>query len=82
MTDARWERVMSVVAAAAAVLALAACEKPQTAQEQKRSDTKAWSGGGDPAFVAGNWKAGDRSAWEQQLRARNDAQNEYVRSRQ
>jgi len=63
-------------------LMLGGCaEKPQTASG-KKSDAKAYSGSsGDAAFKAGNWKAGDQAAWEQQIKARNQAQNEYARSR-
>lgn len=63
-------------------LALAGCaEKPQTAAG-KKSDAKAYAGSsGDAAFNAGNWKAGDQASWEQQIKARNQAQNEYARSR-
>ena len=64
----------------AGVLGLAACgEKPQQAS-QKRSDTSAWQGG-DAAFTAGNWKQGDRASWEEQMKARNQNQNEYTRAR-
>lgn len=63
-------------------LMLGGCtEKPQTAGG-KKSDAKAYSGSsGDAAFKAGSWKAGDQAAWEQQIKARNQSQNEYARSR-
>ena len=62
----------------ASVLALAACgEKPQTASHRK-SDAVA-SQGADPAYTAGNWKAGDAAAWEAQIKRRNQGQNEYSR---
>jgi hypothetical protein len=66
------------------MLALAGCtEKPQEgAKAAKRADAQAWQGGGDPAFMAGDWRSGDRSAWERQLKARNQNQNEYVRTQQ
>ena len=64
----------------ACMLGLAACgEKPQQAS-QKRTDTGAWQGG-DAAFTAGNWKQGDRASWEEQMKARNQNQNEYTRTR-
>ena len=63
--------------AAAAVLALAACgEKPQTLGAVKQ-DAAPYSGTGGP-FAAQGWKAGDKTSWEQQLRARTQqGQNDY-----
>ena len=64
--------------AAAALLALAACsEKPQTLGNVK-ADKAPYTGTG-MAYQATGWKAGDKTAWEQQLRARGQGQNEYVR---
>lgn len=63
-------------------LMLTACaEKPQTASG-KKSDAQAFAGSsGNAAFNAPGWKAGDQAAWEQQIKARNQAQNEYTRTR-
>ena len=73
---------MSVVRTAAmmaTVLALAACsEKPQTAATHK-SDGQPWDGA-QTAFSAKGWQAGDKAAWEQQLRNRSQGQNEYSRA--
>jgi len=34
----------------------------------------------EPAFAAKGWKAtGDKAAWEQQIRQRGQAQNDYAR---
>jgi len=64
---------------AAAALALGACgEKPQTIGDNHRHDAPAFQGTG-LAFQVPGWKAGDRGAWEQQLKARAQGQNEYVR---
>ena len=65
----------------AACMALVACgEKPQTVPSGKtKADSQAWRGSTYAAFVAGSWKAGDESSWEQQLRTRAQGQNEYVR---
>lgn len=64
---------------AMAVALLAACgEKPQTMAAPK-SDTPAYTGTGS-AFMAPGWKAGDKTAWEQQLKARQqNTQNDYSR---
>ena len=64
------------------VLGLVACgDKPQQATgAQKSADSESWKGG-NPAFTAGNWKQGDRDSWEEQMKARNQNQNEYSRAR-
>ena len=67
----------------AVLIALAACtEKPQGLGDSGRKvDAAAWSAndGAKPGFAASGWKGGDKAAWEAQLRARNQAQNDYVR---
>jgi hypothetical protein len=60
-----------------AAVALAACgDKPQ---ELRKTDSKAWDAAQNP-YVDPNWKAGDRASWEEQMRQRAQAQNEYVRA--
>jgi hypothetical protein len=63
----------------ATLAVLAACgEKPQTAGVPK-SDSPAYQGTGS-SFTAPGWKAGDKTAWEQQLKARQQSsQNDYSR---
>ncbi|HYW56403.1 MAG TPA: hypothetical protein VE934_05565 [Polaromonas sp.] len=67
---------------ATAVLALAACgDKPQSAGGVK-SDAAAYEGVTGPgnAYNVPGWKAGDKAAWEQQLKTRaQSGQNEYNR---
>jgi hypothetical protein len=66
-------------------LALVACgERPQTIDSAlaRTSDEPAWavSNAADPSFAAAGWKTtGDKAAWEQQIRQRGQAQNDYVR---
>lgn len=62
---------------AMAVTLLVACgEKPQTLGSPK-SDSPPYAGTGS-AFVAAGWKAGDKTAWEQHLKARqHNGQNDY-----
>ncbi len=62
-----------------AVLALTACgEKPQTANGARR-DVPVFQGVTNP-YAAPGWKAGDKTAWEQQLKTRaQQGQNEYNR---
>jgi len=64
---------------AVAVSLLAACgEKPQTLGSPK-SDIPPYAGTGS-AFTAAGWKAGDKSGWEQHLKARQqNSQNDYSR---
>ena len=71
--------MMRLALLTAAVMALAACgEKPQTAAGVK-SDTPAFQGTSNPYNTPG-WKAGDKTAWEQQLKTRlQNGQNEYNR---
>lgn len=66
---------------AAAVLGLAACgEKPQTVQAAyKKTDKPQWEGASNP-YVAPGWTPGDAKAWTEHLRARAQAQNEYLRT--
>ena len=60
-----------------ALSGLAACgEKPQTSGGVK-SDVAAFQGA-DNKFVNPGWKAGDKTSWEQGLKARaQNTQNEY-----
>lgn len=71
----------ALMIAVAAVAALSACGESSQELGAKRvkSDRPAYQGG-DAQFTAGQWKAGEREAWEQQLRTRSQGQNEYSRS--
>lgn len=77
----RRARTLTLLGAAAAVLALSACgDRPQVlAKESRKSDRAAYTGG-DAQFTARGWAPGEREAWEQQIRTRNQGQNEYSRS--
>jgi hypothetical protein len=69
---------MALVIAAACALPLAACtEKPQTAGGHK-PDAEPWQGA-QAAYMVPGWKRGDPASWEQQIRKRNQGQNEYSR---
>ena len=75
--------VQSTVAAAAALMALVALtacgKKPQTGAAI-RTDAAPYAGTGSN-FMQPGWKAGDKAAWEAQLKARQQyGQNEYTRS--
>jgi hypothetical protein len=65
----------------ATLLLLSACsEKPQ-ALVASSWDAPAYTGATTgAAFTAPGWKAGDKTAWEQQLKARQlNSQNDYSR---
>lgn len=68
---------------AALLVALSGCgDQPQTGSTApKKADAKAWDGGATAVYTAPGWQQGDRNSWEQQLKARNQQQNEYTRSR-
>lgn len=70
------KRVACILMASAA---LAACgEKPQTVGTPK-SDSAPYAGTGS-GFVVSGWKAGDKTSWEQHLKARQlNSQNDYSR---
>ena len=76
-------RASVIGAAGLLVFALGACgEKPQTINASaKKADAQAWavSKGPNPAFMAPGWKAGDKTSWENELRRRHQAQNDYAR---
>ncbi len=64
----------------ASLALLGACgEKPQTLAG-KKSDAPAFQGA-ENAFVAPGWKPGDKTSWEQGLKARAlNTQNEYSKT--
>ena len=73
-------RAFALIAVTAAILSQAGCgEKAQTAATRK-PDTKVWSGT-DNAFAASGWKAGDQASWEEQMRNRAQAQNDYAKAK-
>ena len=73
-------RASLLVLAMGAVALLSACgEKPQSIGGVK-GDVAAYQGV-DNKFAAPGWKAGDKTSWEQALKARTqNTQNEYTRT--
>jgi len=63
------------------IAALAACgEKPQTLGAGK-TDAPPYQGA-ENAFAVSGWKAGDKTSWEQALKARTlNTQNEYSKTK-
>jgi hypothetical protein len=74
--------MMRLILISAAALGLSACgDKAQTSAGVK-SDAPAFESVTGPgnAYNAPGWKAGDKTAWEQQLKTRaQNGQNEYNR---
>jgi uncharacterized lipoprotein YajG len=64
----------------AALMTLAACtEKPQTLNSSgTKLDAPAFQGTG-MAFTVPDWKPGDKTSWEAQLKTRTQNQNEYTK---
>lgn len=66
----------------AGLASLAGCEKSQKLDTSaKKPDAHPWdaSDAANPAYSVAGFKAGDKTAWEEQLRKRAQAQNDYVR---
>ena len=72
-------RFMKLALLCVAFSAISACgEKPQVLQTSK-SDVPAYQGTSD-GYAVGGWKAGDKTSWEQGLKARmQNTQNEYTK---
>ena len=72
---------IALLMASAVAVPLAGCgEKAQTAGTAKKTDAKPWEGA-QAAYTAEGWKAGDKAAWEAQLKSRTErGQNEYPRT--
>ncbi len=72
------KRLFVLAFAVAAVAALSACgDKPQTLGSGVKTDGAAYQGVQNQ-FAAPGWKAGDKTSWEQGLKARaQNSQNEY-----
>jgi hypothetical protein len=73
---------IALLMATAAAVPLAGCDKAQTAGQgaAKKADAKAWEGmAAGSEYTASGYKAGDKTAWEAQLKARTErGQNEYT----
>ncbi len=75
------KRLLPLVPLLASALLLAACsDKPQVAATRQH-DAKPWQGLAAGQSADAGWKAGDQTAWEEQLRNRAQrGQNEYTRA--
>ena len=76
------QRTLTIAALAAAAMALSACgDQPQAMNGSGvKQDGAPYQGVGSSQYAQGGWKAGDRTSWEQQLKARAQyGQNDYTR---
>ena len=68
----------NIVFIALATAALVACGDKQQTSSTPKNDAAPYAGTGVAAFTVAGWKAGDKTGWEQQLKARmQNTQNEY-----
>jgi hypothetical protein len=74
-------RITTLALVASVLVTLGACgDKPQNLGSASKQDTAAFNGTGSP-FVAQGWKPGDKTSWEQHLRARmQNSQNDYSKA--
>jgi hypothetical protein len=57
-----------------------ACGDKQQTAETPSKDAVPYSGTGVASFTAPGWKSGDKTAWEQHLKARmQNSQNDYAK---
>jgi hypothetical protein len=71
-------KIVALIVIAAATL-VACGDKQQTAATPSK-DAVPYSGTGVASFTAPGWKAGDKVAWEQHLKARmQNSQNDYAK---
>jgi hypothetical protein len=76
------QRTLTSATLLAAALALSACgDQPQELNASGTKQDKApYQGVGASQYVQDGWKVGDRTSWEQQLKARAQyGQNDYSR---
>lgn len=62
-------------------LLIAGCGDPdqsKTADNTNRGDSPPWQGTKN-GFAVQGWNGGDKAAWESQMRARSQTQNEYAK---
>jgi hypothetical protein len=71
--------IMTLLAALALTTLTACGDKPQSLGGIK-SDAAPHTGVGASQYAVPGWKQGDKTAWEQQLRARSLGQNDYARA--
>ncbi len=76
------QRFILTIAAAALTMGLAACgDQPQEMNSAGvKQDGAPYTGVGKSQYVQSGWSTGDKTSWEQQLKARAQyGQNDYTR---
>jgi len=73
-------RFLPMVPLLALAMGLVACTEEIQTVSERQPDAKHWQGTGTNQ-VAPGWNAGDQESWNEQLRTRAQAQNEYTRIR-
>jgi hypothetical protein len=71
-------RALALVVGAALAVVLAACGPKSDQGVAKRAEQPPWDAAADP-FVVSGWKSGDKASWQEQMSARAQNQNEYLR---
>lgn len=75
--------IARVLLASCAALSLVACAEREQNASGVKSDQPTFAGTGTTTpYSAVDWKQGDKTSWEHQLRVRGQGQNEYVRIKQ
>ncbi|MDP3670391.1 MAG: hypothetical protein WA191_04695 [Telluria sp.] len=70
--------MIRIVAVFLSVLSLVACGEKEQSASSSQPDAKAWEGTAN-VHTAKGYTPGQKAAWENQLRARAQAQNEYLK---
>jgi hypothetical protein len=69
---------LALIGGAALAVLLAACGAKSDQGVAKRAEQPSWDAAADP-FVVTGWKSGDKASWQEQMTARAQNQNEYLR---
>lgn len=70
------KRLLWMILPALLIVGCGERDQSKTAGSTNRGDSPAWQGAKN-GFPAQGWTAGDKAAWEAQMRTRSQTQNEY-----
>lgn len=71
---------MKLFLASVSLVVMTACGEKAQEMGGIASDAAPYTGVGASQYAVPGWKAGDKTAWEQQLRARSLGQNDYAKA--
>jgi hypothetical protein len=73
-------RLLLICSTAVTAIILSACGEVDQSKSAGRHmpDVQPWQGAKN-AYVVHGWKPGDKTAWETQIRTRQQSQNEYAK---